>query len=689
MNIIKRDGSEVLFDPSKIYNAISGANKDAKDQATTTTKVMSPSMIQAVTDRVVSIIEEECDDDVTCTVEDVQDFVESELMKTGNYEIAKIYILYRQKRKEQRDAAENLMKSYNDLLFADAEGMDLKRDNANINTDAPMGIMLKLGTEGAKSYVDNYFLDPEMRDADKAGILHYHDKDFSMICFNCLPGDSNIRIKTSGKVKDIKFKDFDSWFSLFGSNIIDMSSTDLKTLSKDGKFTKVNKIMRRRHSDTIYRFILKNGGVFEATGDHQVLLVDGTVKNASSVDIGDEFPIAVYDHNVGGTKKEVSLLEYFKNDNNVVIRNSDYIRSCIRYGHKQEFYRILRKDFNGYYGTIYNKKFTVPEYYKIKHLLDIDERNIKLCTHKGHNYVPAVLELNEDLGKIVGYIVAEGYVDPYNIVFANNDEDIVNDFMSRMAAVFPDIGCTRVRKEESKTTANCDIVICFGGIFSKLFTGLLANMNKSGNIVLPEWMPQASIEYIGGFFSAEIDGDGSVFDIYNAKIGTASRAFAYQMADILRKINIGSIIRCSATRNQDIIVNGVPCTRNYDSYTVTIPGEHYDKLKEILHSYKVDRSSRKIDGERRNLHLGKVVGIEPIPYVGYVYDFETENHLFVADGILTHNCCQIDLLKLFHSGFSTGHGFLREPNSIRSASALACIAIQSNQNDMFKLNQSY
>lgn len=183
MNIIKRDGSEVLFDPSKIYNAISSANKDAKDQAPT--KVMSSSMIHAVTDKVVSIIEEECDDDVTCTVEDVQDLVESELMKTGNYEIAKIYILYRQKRKEQRDAAENLMKSYNDLLFADAEDMDLKRDNANINTDAPMGIMLKLGTEGAKSYVDNYFLDPEMRDADKAGILHYHDKDFSMICFNC------------------------------------------------------------------------------------------------------------------------------------------------------------------------------------------------------------------------------------------------------------------------------------------------------------------------------------------------------------------------------------------------------------------------------------------------------------------------------------------------------------------------
>jgi len=52
--------------------------------------------------------------------------------------------------------------------------------------------------------------------------------------------------------------------------------------------------------------------------------------------------------------------------------------------------------------------------------------------------------------------------------------------------------------------------------------------------------------------------------------------------------------------------------------------------------------------------------------------------------LITFNCCQIDLLKLFRGGFSTGHGFLREPNSIRSYASLACIAVQSNQNDMFQ-----
>ena len=48
---------------------------------------------------------------------------------------------------------------------------------------------------------------------------------------------------------------------------------------------------------------------------------------------------------------------------------------------------------------------------------------------------------------------------------------------------------------------------------------------------------------------------------------------------------------------------------------------------------------------------------------------------------LTTTCCQIELKKLFKGGFSTGHGVLREPNDIASYAALACIAIQSNQND--------
>ncbi|QAT63093.1 anaerobic ribonucleoside triphosphate reductase [Acidilutibacter cellobiosedens] len=61
---------------------------------------------------------------------------------------------------------------------------------------------------------------------------------------------------------------------------------------------------------------------------------------------------------------------------------------------------------------------------------------------------------------------------------------------------------------------------------------------------------------------------------------------------------------------------------------------------------------------------------------------EGDIHIHDLDFLmLTTTCCQIDIVKLFKGGFCTGHGFLREPNDIQSYAALACIAIQSNQND--------
>lgn len=82
--------------------------------------------------------------------------------------------MYRNKHTEQRQANQKLMEQYNELLFADAKDVDLKRDNANINTDSPMGIMLKLGTEGANCYADHYALPEKFAEADKENFIHIH-----------------------------------------------------------------------------------------------------------------------------------------------------------------------------------------------------------------------------------------------------------------------------------------------------------------------------------------------------------------------------------------------------------------------------------------------------------------------------------------------------------------------------------
>ena len=82
-----------------------------------------------------------------------------------------------------------LFNIYDQIAFGSAKESDLRRDNANINTDAPMGQMLKVGAEGMKAFIDDRVLSEEALEADKAGFIHIHDKDFSLFTFNCCQMD--------------------------------------------------------------------------------------------------------------------------------------------------------------------------------------------------------------------------------------------------------------------------------------------------------------------------------------------------------------------------------------------------------------------------------------------------------------------------------------------------------------------
>ena len=170
--VLTRSGTAEPFDQKRIYNAVKSAAKG--------------SMKSADIQYIVNEVKDFFDDDDEIQVEDIQTEVENALMHSRFPDVAREYVRYRQRHEMRRNASAELMEEYNDLLFTDPRDMDLKRDNANINTDAPMGIMLKLGTEGAKSYVYNYFMPEDVAKACKDGILHYHDADFSLITFNCL-----------------------------------------------------------------------------------------------------------------------------------------------------------------------------------------------------------------------------------------------------------------------------------------------------------------------------------------------------------------------------------------------------------------------------------------------------------------------------------------------------------------------
>ncbi len=118
-------------------------------------------------------------------VEDIQDMVETVLVKKGHARTAKEFILYRADRTKIREMNTSLMRTYEELTFKSAIDNDIKRENANIDGDTAMGTMLKYGSEGAKKFYELYVLDPKFSKAHKDGDIHIHDLDFLTLTTTC------------------------------------------------------------------------------------------------------------------------------------------------------------------------------------------------------------------------------------------------------------------------------------------------------------------------------------------------------------------------------------------------------------------------------------------------------------------------------------------------------------------------
>ena len=119
------------------------------------------------------------------TVELVQDTVEEVLIEQGFVRVAKAYILYRANRTRERDMRSRLMKTFEEITFSESKNSDLKRENANVNADAPMGTMLKYGTEAAKQFNEMFVLKPKHARAHANGDIHIHDMDFLTLTTTC------------------------------------------------------------------------------------------------------------------------------------------------------------------------------------------------------------------------------------------------------------------------------------------------------------------------------------------------------------------------------------------------------------------------------------------------------------------------------------------------------------------------
>lgn len=175
MKIIKRSGTEVVFDIDKIVNAIRGANLEVEESSRLTDR----QVIYAAQN-----VAEACESaGHTVSVEEIQDLVEDEIMRLDCYEVARHYIIYRyvQSLKRQKNTTDDKI-----LSLIECNNEEVKQENSNKNPTVNSVQRDYMAGEISKDLTQRVLLPQEIVDAHNEGLIHFHDSDyFAQHMHNC------------------------------------------------------------------------------------------------------------------------------------------------------------------------------------------------------------------------------------------------------------------------------------------------------------------------------------------------------------------------------------------------------------------------------------------------------------------------------------------------------------------------
>ena len=175
MKVIKRDGSEAIFNQDKIITAIKKANLSVKEND----RLEDSQIIE-----IAFQVEQKCEAlGRAPSVEEIQDMVEFSIMNTGHNQLAKNYITYRYQRAMNRSSNTTDERL---LSLVDQCNEDIKQENSNKNPTIISTQRDYIAGETSKDISDRLLLPQDIVEADKEGIIHFHDKDY-YICheYNC------------------------------------------------------------------------------------------------------------------------------------------------------------------------------------------------------------------------------------------------------------------------------------------------------------------------------------------------------------------------------------------------------------------------------------------------------------------------------------------------------------------------
>ncbi|MBI2315388.1 hypothetical protein HYU93_05045 [Candidatus Daviesbacteria bacterium] len=413
---------------------------------------------------------------------------------------------------------------------------------------------------------------------------------------------------------------------------------------KDGKIIKDDlMIAGSRKVDHLLKFSLSKGRDLTVTSDHIMIVADKdgnlSQKEAFEVKKDDYIPVILdglkepqaKEHKVAiKLYKEVDLSKYKTFVENLPKSHAGLLKPYL--------------SFHQYKSSARKRVYSVP----LKACLDagINIDSLRIKTNKTGTWVPAVIQVNEDFARLVGYYLSKGCVSDGKVFisFSFLEKDLILDVKNILQSLNIKFSMQTLYWQGHENAVNIKIS---SPILSSYFSSFGTN---SSNKTIPYFIFHSNQAIKDNLLAGILRGDGSIFssnmgNYWTVNLSTTSQILAEGVDALLREKGILANI-------------GTVKTAKTKSYVWSLDVSERESVQKLLLLFTPgQRSKVKETGIRiikspayskiRNLALLNIKNIENIQKSSLVYSIETKNHYYITSwGILTHNCFPKDLVAL-------------------------------------------
>lgn len=599
-------------------------------------------------------------------VADVHEYVIATLSGMGYKDIADSYAEYRYYKTSYAKTFEQLRQDADDVLRLG------DRENANFDSSlvSTKGSLIKGYL--TKSLYKQFYLSKTEKNLIERGDIYIHDlRDMILGSINCLDSSTWVTIRQNGEISTITLNDLRKRLNI--EEGIFALSRGVQILSRNGWVGLEGVSVRKLESnEAIYEIKPQNGLPVKATANHRipVITADGeeVIKYVKDIVVGDSL-VSVANVKVEANDCIIDLCDYADEDNTYV-GNMRLVKRYFEYKYDRSLQSFCKS--KGIESDKNLRCMRLRAFNELKKHIDLPyEVYSKLVIYrKGASAkIPLLLAVTNELARMFGYVFADGCVAKnseggcYQVNFSSTHIPLLADFVCSAETAFPDVRAVR-REPVSTSTTPCTSVTLCNAVVWDLFRKFKQN---AANIEIPNFVLNGSDEIKYNFLVAAMDCDGHYGDT-QFKYSTVAQKYAEQFALILKSLGYNPTISKKECKGSIYKAREIVGKRNYDLYEVSM--SQYADQKRFIGKVNSLRENG-VNIKERNViprNPSKIVKItEQYDDDAYVFDLETEDSWFIANGHVVHNCCLFDMATLLKGGFEMSNVKYTEPKSVLSA----------------------